>query len=487
MSIENLEPKIVWNNLKKICDIPHPSGHLDAIRLFIIDKAHALDLEVETDGIGNIRVSLPPSEGCESAAGLILEAHMDMVPQAEEGHNHNFLCDPISPRIVDGKWVMAKRTSLGADNGVGMAALLSVMEDKTLRHGPIECLFTVDEETGMTGANQLQENWLKGEYMINTDTESEGKIMIGCAGAVNMTARFNYRMDYNIPEGDVAIKISLKGLKGGHSGMDIHLGRGNACKLLFRFLKHAVINYEARLASVKAGSLRNAIPREAYAVITVPEELVDDMMEEIKYYNELYSYEYRNIEDALSLTAEVTALPTTLLPEEIQDDVINCVEACHDGLWRMSPEDNGVVETSSNLALIETNNEETVVLFLIRSLSEEGKRVLASQLQSVFLLGGARVEFDSAYPGWELSKSSPLLRIAKTVYHQTFNTYPSVNKVHCGLECGIFSTHYKNIDIISIGPSIHHPHSPLEYVEINSVDKFWKYLCALIREISLSK
>jgi dipeptidase D len=480
--METLEPKALWQQFETICTLPHPSGHLTSIRDYVLTLASARGLDVKTDEVGNILVTVPATPGRESLPALALQAHLDMVPQANADTPHDFLLDPIRPYAADG-CVRAEGTTLGADNGIGVASMLAVMTDETLSHGPLELLFTVDEETGMTGANALSSEWLKSRYLINTDAETEGVIMTGCAGAVDMEATFKYRMDNLVPEGDVAIEVTLKGLRGGHSGMDIHLGRANACKLLFRFLKHAVVNFEARLAAVHAGGVRNAIPREARAVITVPAEVVEDMLAEVAYYEELYQYEWRGIEPSLSFSAQVTQLPTALLPEEIQDDVINSIVGCHDGVLRYSPDGTGVVETSSNLAQVETSDEETRILFLIRSTNEEQKRALASQLQSVFMLGGARVVFRAAYPGWELPAASPLQTWALKVYADTFGQPARIHQVHCGLECGIIGAAYPQLAMISIGPSIHSPHSPEECVEVESVERYWRFLTQLVQRV----
>lgn len=482
----------LWKQFEGICSVPHPSGHLDAIREHIIGVAKANGLDPETDETGNVLVRIPATPGKEDAPIVILEAHMDMVPQCNADKKHDFTKDPIITHIVkkgdnaeypDVELMMADGTTLGADNGIGGASMLALMSDKTIEHGPLECLFTVDEETGMAGVNNLSETWLKGKYLFNLDTEAEGELMIGCAGAVDMDAYFKYKKDEVIPEGDVAIMLMISGLQGGHSGMDIHLGRGNAIKLMNRFLKHAIVNFEARLSSIHGGSLRNAIPRECTAVVTVPSDVADELLDEVAYYDELFKFELRGIDEGVKFAAVATELPSALVPEEIQDDVVNSVEACFDGVFRMSPDMPEVVETSSNLALIDADAEETHVVFLIRSMNEEMKRYLASSLQSTFILGGAKVEFSAAYPGWELSQSSPLLAKARDVYRETFGTEMKVNSVHCGLECGIIGSHYPQLDIISFGPTIHHPHSPQESVETASVEKFWRYLCALLKVI----
>ena len=488
--MENLQPSALWSRFGALCRIPHPSGRLDAVRSYILGVAQEAGLDAESDAAGNVLVRRPASDGRQEAPAVVLQAHMDMVPQADAATSHCFDTDPIRPRRVPkgespdypaAELVMASGTTLGADNGIAVAAMLAVLTDPTIEAPALECLFTADEETGMAGVHGLDPAWLRGRYLLNLDTETEGTVMTGCAGAVDMEAVFKYRMDGQVPEGDRAIRLTLRGLRGGHSGMDIHLGRGNACKLMNRFLKHAVVTFEARLASFSGGSLRNAIPREAEAVITVPAEIVSDVLDEVAYYNDLYRYELRGLDDGIAFSASETDLPAQLLPETVQDDLLNAVEACHDGVLRFSPDAPHVVETSCNLASVETLAEgEARVVCLIRSMNEEMKRALASRLHSAFVLAGARVAFSAAYPGWELSPASPLLAQARAVYAATFGRDVRVESVHCGLECGVLAARYPDLDIISFGPTIHHPHSPRESIETESVERFWRYLVALL-------
>lgn len=480
--ITNLEPKLLWQQFENISKIPHASGNLDAIREYIINFAQECGYLPEQDNAGNILVRVPILE--TGTTPIVLQSHIDMVPQIAEGVSFDFSKDSLRLICKKGQ-VTAEGTSLGADNGIGVAAMLAIMEAMAAGDIPqraLELLFTVDEETGMTGARQLREDWLKGNKLINLDTEEEGVLMTGCAGAVNLKAVMKYRLDKNIPDGDEAVKLTLKGLRGGHSGMDIHLGRGNACKLMNRFLKHAVVNFEARLASVCGGTLRNAIPRSATAVITVPSEVVDSIIEEARYYQMVYRDEFNGIEPDLVFTAERAELPSALLPVEVQDDLINSVEAAFDGVWRWShilidgKPTNGHVDTSSNLASVKTLPDGTAqVLMLIRSMDEERKRALASSLQSAFMLAGARVDFSSAYDSWSIPADAPLVK-------QALKADPSlrVSQVHCGLECGVISDKYPELQIISIGPNIHHPHSHLESVEVDSVNRFWQLLNKII-------
>ncbi len=342
----------------------------------------------------------------------------------------------------------------------------------------------------MSGVKQMEPGWVQrslGEgqkgCLLNLDAEREGDLMVSCAGAVDLLATFRYKMDAEVPEGDVAIRPNLSGLQGGHSGMDVHLGRGNACKLMIRFLKHIVVNFEARVATIEGGGVRNAIPRGAEAIIAVPAEVVEDLMEEVRYYDELYRYELRASDSDVRFTAHVIGesgaegYPQTLLPEEVQDDILNSIETAHDGVFRMSPDLPNVVETSCNLASVHTDSEGVCrVLFMIRSLNEEMKRALASRLQSCFILGGAKVDFCAAYSGWETPITSPLVTRARRVYQQLFNREIRINSVHCGLECGVLKEKNPALEIVAFGPTIHHPHSPQESVELPSVERFWQFL-----------
>lgn len=478
----NLKPAGVWKNFDAICSIPHPSGHPEAITKFLTDFGLKLGLETVVDETGNVMIRKPATPGMEGCKGVILQSHMDMVPQKNGATKHDFEKDPIQP-VVDGEWVKAKGTTLGADNGIGMATAMAILEAGDIQHGPLEALFTKDEETGMYGAIGLKSDLLKGDILLNMDSEDEGELFVGCAGGVNMTASFQFRDDKEIPEGDAAIEIRLTGLKGGHSGLDINLGRGNANKLMFRFLKMAVTDYEARLATVNGGNLRNAIPREATAVVTVPSEIVEDFLAEVEDYQDFLTEEFKGIEDNIKFEAQLVDLPETLLPEEIQDDVINSIVGCFNGAVRMFPDMPTVVETSSNLAIVKTMEGMVEVRFLIRSLNETQKFFLASSLQSVFTLGGARVEFEGDYPGWDPNMNSPILKEMVKVYKDTFGNEPKIQVIHAGLECGIIGSNVPGLDMISYGPTIRHPHSPDEKINIPSVEKFWKFTLEVLKNI----
>ena len=433
--ILNLKPERVWAHFYELTQIPRPTRHMDAVVEFMVQFAKKLNLEVKVDAAKNVLIVKPASEAMKNAPTVILQSHLDMVPQKNAGVAHDFTKDPIQTYIEDGK-VKAESTTLGADNGIGVAAIMAVLEDDSLVHGKIEALFTTDEEDGMDGAFGLQPGFLSGEILLNLDTEEEGELCVGCAGGVDMTATFQYK-DADAIDGDKAFKLGLTGLKGGHSGCDIHLGRANANKLLFRLLKEAVRDFEVRIAEFAGGSLRNAIPREAFAVVTVPAGGENDFIELVEEYNILYKQEYDGIEPYLTLSVEETDAPSSILPEEIQDSLINAVVGCPNGLISMLIDFKGTVETSSNIAFVKAKDGLAEVRFLIRSSSESKKEALVSSIESVFLLAGAKVEISNGYPGWKPNAKSKTLDVMKRVYEAKFGKSPVVQVVHAGLECGI--------------------------------------------------
>lgn len=481
--IAMLEPQELWLRFSEICDIPRPSGHLDKITEYIMNYGKSLGLDTSIDEAGNVLIRKPATPGMEGYKTVVLQGHLDMVPQKNQSVTHNFENDPIDV-YIDGDWVTARDTTLGADNGIGVASILAILGSNTLKHGPLEALFTYDEETGMYGAIGLKSDLLKADILLNTDSEQEGELYVSCAGGLDINASFQYKdIPYVLCEDEIAVKLHIKGLKGGHSGVDIHLGRANANKLLFRFLKYAVQEYEARLAWVSGGTLRNAIPREATAVVIIPTEWKNDFYEEVAVFESVFKHEYETIEDSIMFTAEDTDTPKTLIPEPIQDDLINAVVACRNGVSRMIPDVPGIVETSSNLAIVESSEELIEIKILVRSSSETMKSELASSLESTFLLAGAKVEESGGYPGWEPNMKSPILNIAKKVHKDVLGTEPEIMIIHAGLECGIIGSKYPNLDMISFGPTIKYPHSPDEKVDIASVDRYWKFLTNLLENI----
>jgi len=471
--IQELEPQALWNNFYKITQIPRPSGKMDEISKFLLDFGKSLKLETLQDKTGNILIRKPATRGMENCKTVVLQAHMDMVPQKNNDVKHDFQRDPIDA-YIDGEWVTARGTTLGADNGIGMAAAMAVLESKDIAHPALEMFITVDEETGMDGAFGLEANFLKGDILLNLDTEQEGEFCVGCAGGLDATMTFKYQQT-EVPKGDVAMRLTLSGLKGGHSGLDIILQRANANKLLFRLLKEAVKEYDARLACYDGGNMRNAIPREACAEVTIPKENIDIFVDFVKQKEKQFIEEYAGIEENLTLDVTKCDLPDGLLPEEIQDDLINAVTACPNGVFRMIPEVAGVVETSSNLAIINTDGKSAVLKALLRSSVETRKQELAEMFDSLFSLAGAKVEFSGAYPGWNPNMKSPILKTFCDVYERKFGTKPEVVIVHAGLECGILGTNYPKMDMISCGPTIKYPHSPDEKVNIAAVAKFWEF------------
>lgn len=479
--IRQLEPQNLWQHFYSLTLIPRPSGKKEQIGKFLEDFGKSLGLETKMDDTGNVLIRKPATKGMENKKKVVLQAHMDMVPQKNTGIPHNFDTDPIKA-YIDGEWVTAKDTTLGADNGIGVAAAMAILSSKEIVHPAIEVFITVDEETGMHGAFGLQPGFLEGDILINMDSEDEGELYVGCAGGIDANIDFRYN-EVEVPEGDVAIKVSLTGLKGGHSGVDIHLQRANANKLMFRFLKDAVANYEARLASIDGGSLRNAIPREAFAVITVPEEGIEEILDLISNYEQLYIAENEGVEDGIVFTGEITNLPSGLIPEEIQDDLINSVTACPNGVFRFITELPTVVETSNNLAIVKSRGNTIECKCLIRSSVETRKQELASMVSSTFALAGAKVELSGDYPGWQPNLKSPILKRMTNIYEDKYGKKPKIMIIHAGLECGILGIHYPKMDMISFGPTIRYPHSPDEKVNIASVQKFWDFLLATLSDI----
>lgn len=480
--IKKLSPTAVWGYFYELTQIPRPTGHMEAVTHFVKEFGNSLGLETLQDQVGNIIIRKPATPGREGKKTVTLQAHLDMVPQKNASVKHDFLTDPIDAH-VEGEWVKASGTTLGADNGIGASLAMAVLADKDLQHGPLEALFTIDEEQGMDGAFGLKPGVLKGDILLNCDSEKQGELAVGCAGGADMNISFQFKEDTFIPEGDVAVKLTLTGLKGGHSGVDIHLGRANANKLMFRFLKEAVCDYGARLSSVEGGSLRNAIPREAEAIITIPGDNVEALWELVSDYQEMYQTEFKGIEDNIQFTAHMTELPSTLIPEEIQDDFINAIEGCQNGVISMLHDFPGTVETSSNLAIVKTSNELIEIQILVRSSSETRKEAICSSLESVFAMAGAKVEVTNGYNGWNPNIDSPILGKMKQTYKELFGVDPDVMVMHAGLECGIIQGAYPTMDMISIGPDLIHPHSPDEAVRIASVEDTWRFIVRTLENI----
>jgi len=477
--LSNLEPKAVWEIFEQICNIPHPSKKEQQLSAFVKQFAENLGLETIIDDVGNVIIKKSATPGYENRKGIILQGHLDMVPQKNSDKVHDFEKDPIEPIIVGDK-VKANGTTLGADNGIGVAAALAILQSKEIEHGYIEALFTIDEEAGMNGAFGLKPGILKGEILINLDSEDEGEIYIGCAGGMDANISFTFKKE-PLPVDNVAYKISLIGLKGGHSGMDINTGRANANKLMNRFLKYATKKFHIRISNIDGGSLRNAIPREAFVWVTLPSELESNFVAAIKEFESIYKNEYGIVEPDLSFFTEKTNKPEWIIDKTTQDNLISCIYACPNGVIRMSDEMPNLVETSNNLASIKVNENQILINCLLRSSVDSAKKDLSEAIHSTFVLGGAKVEFTSGYPGWKPNVNSAILKKAQDVYFNKYGKTPEIKAIHAGLECGIILGTYPYLDIISIGPTIRYPHSPDEEVHITTVQKFWDFLVELLK------
>lgn len=479
--IKNLKPECIWRNFDALTQVPRPSGHLEKVQQFLLDFAKNTGVEAFKDEAGNIVMRKPATPGMENRKTTILQAHMDMVPQKEKTSTHNFETDPIQT-YVDGEWVKAKGTTLGADDGLGVAAIMAVMEAKDLKHGPIEALITADEETGMYGANGLPAGELEGEILLNLDTEKEGELIIGSAGGVDITATLDYK-ETESDKTDAAVKITIKGLKGGHSGLEICEGRGNANKMMVRIVREAIAEDDACLATWHGGNMRNAIPREAEVVLTLPKENVDDLKSIVADYKETFNNEYKGIESDIEVTAEEVALPDMIVPQEIQDNLVDAIYAAHNGVWRYIPTMPEIVETSSNLAIVDIDGGKAAIKILARSSSETMKDELSTSLESCFNMAGMKVEFSGAYGGWDPNTDSELIKVMRNIYKNLFNEEPTVQVVHAGLECSIILSKYPGLDICSFGPTLLSPHTPSERAYWPSATKFWDLLVKTLEEI----
>jgi dipeptidase D len=479
--IRNLEPKELWSYFHDITQIPHPSKKEKRIVEYVVKFGKDHKLETIVDKVGNVIIRKPATKGMENRKRVIFQTHLDMVPQKNSDKKHDFEKDPIETWI-DGEWVKARGTTLGSDNGIGVAATLSVLASIDIVHGPIEALFTIDEETGMTGVFGLEAGILKGDILMNLDSEDEGELYVGCAGGIDVSARKNYAEESS-PKGVISYKIILKGLKGGHSGVDIAMGRANANKLLYRFLMHAETDFGIRLAEASGGDLRNAIPRESYAIVLVPEIKMHEFETFIKEYNKIYKAEFTETEPDLSLLGEKVPIPSKVMNPGDQYRIIRAVFICPHGVQRMSQVMKGLVETSNNLAIVKCKDGKFEVHNLTRSSVDSAKEATAWKIAAVFQLIGADVALEGGYPGWKPNINSPILKTMSKVYSDIFGKTPEIKAIHAGLECGLIGGVYPNLDMISFGPTIRYPHSPDEKVNIASVAKFYNFLCGTLKQI----
>ncbi|HSW68125.1 MAG TPA: aminoacyl-histidine dipeptidase [Bacteroidales bacterium] len=483
--LSDLEPKLLWKHFYSLTQIPRPSKKEEKIIQFMKQFGENLGLETIVDKTGNVIIRKPASPGMENRLGVVLQGHLDMVPQKNSDKTHDFENDPIET-VIDGEWVKAKGTTLGSDNGLGVAAAMAVLEDKTLVHGPIEALFTIDEESGMTGAFNLEPGILKGDILINTDSEEEGQLYIGCAGGINGNFKLSY-IEESFPSDSKAFRISISGLKGGHSGLDIALGRGNSCKIITRFLYHGIKEHRLQIASLEAGNMRNAIPREANAIVVIPSS-------EEKHFGDFFGKltsaikaELSVTEPQLNISLEPAARPEKVMDRKNQEIIVNAIYACPNGVIRMSDAMEGLVETSTNLSIIKSQNGVVTVTCLLRSSVDSAKHDLATMMGSVFELAGAEVVFNGDYPGWKPNPLSTILKLMQEVYNRKFGRIPEIKAIHAGLECGILGAAYPNWDMISFGPTIRYPHSPDEKVNIPSVPKFYDFLVETLKNIPVKQ
>lgn len=479
--LSGLKPEAIWRHFETLTQIPRPSTKEERVIKVMKDFGENLGLETIVDEVGNVIIKKPATPGMEDRKGIVLQGHLDMVPQANSDKDFNFETDPIEA-FIDGDWVTANGTTLGADNGMGVAAAMAVLEATDLVHGPVEALFTVDEETGMTGAFGLKPGLLDGDILLNLDSEDEGELYIGCAGGVNANSLINYT-EVAAPENGVAYKIVVSGLKGGHSGIDIPLFRGNANKLIFRIMRKAAADFGLRISEMEGGSLRNAIPREAYAIVTIAKGNEDAFVDYVKTMEAVMKSEYNTVDPDLKITVEPTDAVEKVMNEKSQQTVIDAIYACPNGVIRMSNDMEGLVETSTNLAVVGVSGGKAEALSLIRSSVDSAKDDLADTVVSVFNLAGGKTVLDGDYPGWKPNPDSAILEEMKQIYNNKFGRIPEIKAIHAGLECGLLGGVYPNLDMISFGPTIRFPHSPDEKVNIKTVEMFWDFLVETLKHV----
>ncbi len=478
---QGLEPKEVWHYFSEICQVPRPSKKEEKIIAYLMDFGKKHKLETKSDEAGNVLILKPATKGMEKRKSVILQSHMDMVCEKNSEIQHDFYKDPINPK-VDGDWVKAEGTTLGADDGIGMATQLAILASSTIEHPNLECLFTVDEETGLTGAFALEKGFLKGRTLINLDSEDEGELFIGCAGGIDTLATLNYGIR-PVPTKSEAFKIRIKGLRGGHSGDDIHKGHGNSNKILNRFLWEASRAYGIRINKFEGGNLRNAIPREAFAIVTVKQKYVIAFEKDFSNYCKMI-FKEKGIETKLVFDLNKTEMPRYVMKMRDQWSLLDAVYACPNGVIAMSQDMPGLVETSTNLASIKFHEGNLIeIVTSQRSNIDSAKRNIANMVASVFHLAEAQVQHTDGYPGWTPNKNSEILKIAEDSYHRLFAHKPVVRAIHAGLECGLFLEKYPDMDMVSFGPTMRGVHSPDEKLNIPSVDKFWKHLLDVLKNI----
>lgn len=481
MEKKDLRPAVVFHYFDEVCQVPRPSKKEEKIRAYLLDFAKKHNLEAKTDEAGNVLIKKAASAGMENLKTVILQSHIDMVCEKNKDTEHNFETDPIQT-YIDGEWLRAKGTTLGADNGIGVATELAVLASDDIKHGPIECLFTVDEETGLTGAFALKEEFMNGDILLNLDSEDDGELFIGCAGGANTTAIYPFPKE-KAPQGWFFFRVSVKGLTGGHSGDDISKNRANANKLLNRFLVQTMQKYGMRLADIEGGNLHNAIPREAHALCAVPMEYKEAVRVDLNIFISEIENEYSATEPNLSMDLESEAPVEYVMEQKAMERFLLSVYAVHHGVYAMSQDIPGLVETSSNLASIKVCDGTIKVVTSQRSSILSSRKDMSQMVSAAFILGGATVTTGEGYPGWKPNPSSEILKIAVESYKKLFGVEPKVKAIHAGLECGLFLQKYPSLDMVSFGPTLRGVHSPDERMLIPTVEKFWNHLLDILAHI----
>lgn len=480
--LKNLSPQPLWNYFEDICQVPRPSRKEQKITRFLLDFAQEHQLEALQDEIGNVLIRKPATAGRENDRIVILQSHVDMVCEKNSDTVHDFEKDPIKPYIADG-WVKAEGTTLGSDDGIGMAAQMAVLSSTDISHGPLECLFTVDEETGLSGAFALQPGFLTGQTLLNLDSEDEGQLFIGCAGGIDTVGTLSYAPE-ELPVGSFAVKLEVKGLLGGHSGDDIHKNRGNAIKILNRFLLEADRRFDLHLAMFDGGNLRNAIAREAFAIVVVPQSQKEDLIVEWNVFTSEMEFEFERNEPKLLMHHQTVDLPEFVLDSGAKTRLLKLISACPHGVLEMSTRMPGMVETSTNLASVKFRDDNKIVVTTSQRSELESRKYMASEMvDSVMFLAGASIECSEGYPGWTPNPDSEVAGIVAKSYRKLFGNDPIVRSIHAGLECGLFLEKYPELDMVSFGPTILGAHSPDERIEIATADKFWKLLVDALANI----
>ncbi len=483
MEVKELKPSLLWQCFDEITKVPRPSCHEEQIRSYLLEFAKQHNIEAKTDKVGNVVLTKGATAGHEGAPTVVLQAHMDMVAEKNSGVEHDFLKDPIQT-YVDGDWVKAKGTTLGADNGIGVAAALAVLADNSLEHGPLEALFTVNEEIGLEGAQNLGKGMITGKILINLDSEDDGEIFVGCAGGIDTTAVFKYNRSF-APENFYYVKVKVSGLLGGHSGGDIHLGRANANKLLARFVWECSQKWDIEVSSFNGGNLRNAIPREAEVVFGIHSDHQGEIEKHLAKYTKQILNEYKGVEPSMQLTVESVDRPEFCIDSKTSLALVRALYSAPHGVYSMSRDIEGLVETSTNLAAVKMEGDDKIkVTTSQRSSVESRKNDMAGQVEAHFQLAGAEVSHSDGYPGWAPNMESPVMKVAARAYEELFGVKPAIKAIHAGLECGLFLAKNPGLDMVSFGPTMTGVHSPDEQLLIPTVDKFWKHLTLVLKKVA---